>query len=1545
MKTPLRVLIVDNSEGDAERIVRQLKKAEYAIHHERVETAKAMKSAIDAHTWDIIISDYKLSRFSARAALDLLKNAKIDIPFIVVSSIAGEEKAVELMKAGADGYLMKSKLLRLSSVVKRELAETRLRRKHKNNDAEILLLAQAVKSTKDCISITDLGNNILFVNDSFAETYGYSEAELRGKNISIIRSSSVTAEEITAVQSGTMTQGWHGEIFNKRKNGTEFPVELWTSVIKNKSGHPAAMIGVARDITERKRAERELRERDIQFNKLASQVPGMIYQFMQKPDGTYCVPFTSEGIRDIFGCSPQDVRNDFSPIAKIIVPEDLPVVVNSIKNSAHHLTPWHCEYRVQLPGQSIRWLYGQSMPEKLNDGSIIWHGFNTDITERKLAENELRKSDTQLANAIKIAKLGPWEYDVVQDTFTFNDNFYALFRTTAQQAGGYTMSSAQYAKQFVHPDDLPMVGDEIKKAIETTYPDYSCQMEHRFLYADGTIGYIAVRILIVKDTQGRTIKTYGVNQDITLRKQAEEALRQSKESYRKLFEDHSAVKLILDPDTGLIIDANHAASQYYGWKRDDLKKMNINQINTLSPEEVKTEMEKARLLKRIQFEFRHRRADGSIRDVEVFSSKIEFEGKEVLHSIVHDITERHHTENALRESQALYHSFVEHMPAGVFRKDSEGRYVFVNSYFCQLKGLKADEILGKTPHELAAYEAVIENSRSLEMKGIQRTLANQGMDHHKLIMNKGKSIELEEIYLQPDGTTKYYHVVKSPVYASDGKIIGSQGVQFDITEHKRAEEARHESEKLFRDLFNASPDAIVLIDPHHAGVSWSIVDCNEAACKMNGYVREELVGQSIDVLNNSVGTPDERSAYIENIRQKGIIHMETSHRHKDGHIFPIEVSTSIVSLGGREMVLGIDRDITNRRQVEEKLKESEEQFEKFMANLPAAAFIKDSESRLLYANQTLKELFGWQDAVGKLTSELLPADLARKMIADDKRVLEEGSSIVHEKVTDIHGVDHFFETHKFPFYKNNDEVLLGAVSIDETERIIAEKILQESEERYRRLVEFSPDAIAVHSEGKIVYVNPAAITLLGANNASELIGKPYFDIIHPEFRDSIHQQIIAVMMEEYAIPLTEQKFMRVDGSSIEVEVAALPIVYKEKSAMQIVARDISEQKKLQNQLIQTQKIQSIGTLAGGIAHDFNNILGIILAYSSLLSKGVVSPDKFADSIAAINQAVQRGAALVRQILTFARKTDIVYEPMDIAELIRELLSMLGQTFPKTITFSESNAENLPFIFADRTQIHQALLNLCINARDAMPDGGLISIATGKQRKEQMTHQFPAADAEEYVCLTVTDTGKGMDEATRLRVFDPFFTTKEKGKGTGLGLSVVYGVVQAHHGFIDLHSEPGSGTTFRLFFPVPTANKQPADSQVPAASFEIGGSETILFVEDEEMLIQMVTFLLESKGYKVFCAHDGLEALQVYQSHQQEIALVLTDMGLPVLTGSDEFKKLKEINPNVKVIFASGYFEPDIKSELLKDGANGFIQKPYEPDHILRMIRQVLDQKV
>jgi two-component system, cell cycle sensor histidine kinase and response regulator CckA len=286
--------------------------------------------------------------------------------------------------------------------------------------------------------------------------------------------------------------------------------------------------------------------------------------------------------------------------------------------------------------------------------------------------------------------------------------------------------------------------------------------------------------------------------------------------------------------------------------------------------------------------------------------------------------------------------------------------------------------------------------------------------------------------------------------------------------------------------------------------------------------------------------------------------------------------------------------------------------------------------------------------------------------------------------------------------------------------------------------------------------------------------------------------------------------------------------------------------------------------------------------------------------------------------------------------------MLQQTFPKIITFNSSIDKQLPYILADHTQIHQALLNLCVNARDAMPQGGEISVTITKIAGEKIKDRFPQAENIWYVNLCVSDTGMGMNESTRSQIFDPFFTTKEKGKGTGLGLSVVYGIVQAHHGFVHVDSTPEHGTTFFLYFPVPQETKAALEVHDQTIDKISGGNETLLFVEDESLLLEMVQILLESNGYAVYTAKDGEEAVQIYQEHSSEIALVISDMGLPKLTGISEFEKMKEINPSIKIIFASGYFEPNMKAALEHAGVKGFLQKPYVIEDILSKIRKTLD---
>jgi two-component system, cell cycle sensor histidine kinase and response regulator CckA len=527
-------------------------------------------------------------------------------------------------------------------------------------------------------------------------------------------------------------------------------------------------------------------------------------------------------------------------------------------------------------------------------------------------------------------------------------------------------------------------------------------------------------------------------------------------------------------------------------------------------------------------------------------------------------------------------------------------------------------------------------------------------------------------------------------------------------------------------------------------------------------------------------------------------------------------------------------------------------------------------------------------------------------------------------------------------YRVNGTSVIQCNIRDITERKHAEESLM----LQNAALQSAANAIVITDRtGKIISVNQAFNKLTGYSQEEAIGSKPNIlkSGTHPaSFYKNMWKTILSGEVWKGEI-----ENRRKDGSLYFEEMTITPVYQSQKEISHFIAikNDITDQKKLQQELLQSQKIQSIGTLAGGIAHDFNNILAIILIYASLLERSENNrKDKILESSRAITRAVERGKELVRQILTFARKTNVVFEPVSVVDLIHELLSMLKETFPKVITFVEMIDEDIPFIYADRTQIHQVILNLYVNSRDAMPHGGTITIKVEKQTKDHVQKRFPAADQDLYLCISVIDTGEGIEKGIIPRIFDPFFTTKEMGKGTGLGLAVVYGVLQSHHGFVDVESERDLGTTFRLYFPVSLINEQVIAAPLSLESTETGGTETILLVEDEGLLLDSVSQLLKSKGYKVYTATDGLEAIKLYNLYKQEINLVITDIGLPGITGKDEFKILKEMNPDVKVVLASGFFEPEMKVELLKAGAKGFIQKPYVPNDILQITRKALDSK-
>jgi PAS domain S-box-containing protein len=558
------------------------------------------------------------------------------------------------------------------------------------------------------------------------------------------------------------------------------------------------------------------------------------------------------------------------------------------------------------------------------------------------------------------------------------------------------------------------------------------------------------------------------------------------------------------------------------------------------------------------------------------------------------------------------------------------------------------------------------------------------------------------------------------------------------------------------------------------------------------------------------------------------------------------------------------------------------------------------------------------------------------------------------KEADVHrtgsdGSESYFLLNLIGIVDNNSLVELWGTQRDVTERRLSENRVVESEKKYRSIFEGSQDAIFVSLPGgKIVDCNRAAVELFGFASARDVLATRGIEALFA--RPDQLKEYRRRLSEDGSSRDFEFELKRNDGDTRSVIVSASA---ENDTQGQVVAhrgflRDITDRRRLEEQFRQAQKMEGIGTLAGGIAHDFNNLLGIILGFTQLLESSPSDPERFSKSIETIKHAIERGSGLVRQLLTFARRADPSFHNLNANEVVADLTGMLRETFPRSITIVEDFDDSLPPITADRGQLHQALLNLCVNARDAILDprsgseNGTLTLRTASIDGAGLRKKFGNALLDRYVVITIRDNGVGMDEETRSRIFEPFFTTKELGQGTGLGLSVVYGVVNSHQGYVDVESRPGEGTAFHLYFPISDALYPPVVRVSEAAREIPPGSETILIVEDEEMLRDLLKTFLAGNGYTVLTAQNGEEGLEVFKQYRTEIALVLSDMGLPRLGGWEMFQQMKEIDSAVRVILASGYFDPNLKMDLLKAGAKDFIQKPYVPDNILRRIREVID---
>ncbi len=767
------------------------------------------------------------------------------------------------------------------------------------------------------------------------------------------------------------------------------------------------------------------------------------------------------------------------------------------------------------------------------------------------------------------------------------------------------------------------------------------------------------------------------------------------------------------------------------------------------------------------------------------------------------------------------------------------------------------------------------------------------------------------------------------------------------------------SDSYSQDLINSITDPIMIIDSE-----CRVTMVNDAFLAMHGDTRENVIGQACFKMLHHQNMPcqlsDGECPYREVFESGKSVKVTHRHFTLQNKELIVELTASPIRDRAGKVVRMIEvmRDVTTERRLEEENKQSLDFLASVLEGIGEGVVVMDKDYRILTANK------GYLSQVGKTREDILGRYCYEVSHHFDshcmgnghdcpvKTVFETGNpaQVMHIHY-DNHDQEIYVECHAYPIKDSAGNVIRAIETLnDVTDRIRLELKLKESEEKYRDLYDNAPDGYySLAGNGLIVEANRTFLQMLGYRR-DEAIGKLYVeDLLSDDSVQTCHAKFPELKKAGHVRNL-ELTMVKKDGTLLPVAMHATAVYDGEGNFVmsRSVIRDITERKgvdeerrKLQEQLFRSQKLEALGTLASGIAHDFNNLLASILGYASLAKTDLQPDNPVYQHVDIIETASLRASELTQQLLAFAKGGKYDAKSTDVNAIVREVVALLSRIIEKNITIVLAADSNLRHAVCDAGQIQQAIINICLNGRDAMPRGGTLTVRTENVHLEIKDVQFlvdvPPGD---YVRISVSDTGMGMDRETRERLFEPFFTTKEK--GTGLGLALAYGIVKKHGGFIQVLSEPGKGSTFEVNLLACMSDETRLKKKEIVGLRR--GSETILVVDDEPMVKQLARDVLKRYGYTVLTAGGGEEAIDVFRQRSTEIDAVILDMVMPTMEGREVFRRLQEIKPGVKVIVSSGYSHDRDADGLLEQGARSFVQKPFRIAELVKVVGEVIEGK-
>ena len=890
--------------------------------------------------------------------------------------------------------------------------------------------------------------------------------------------------------------------------------------------------------------------------------------------------------------------------------------------------------------------------------------------------------------------------------------------------------------------------------------------------------------------------------------------------------------------------------------------------------------------------------------------------------IAQTLKERDKLLNSLRESEAFLKTLIDAIPTPVFYKDKDGKYLGFNRAFETFFGEKRERLIGKSVFDINPPE-----------------LAETYHAQDDVLFNSGGVQRYESQWKNAHGELRDFIFNKAVFGDSKGNIAGLIGILLDITDRNRAIESLRVSEGKFSKAFESAP-VLMTISSIEDG---RYLDINDTFVRVTGYNRETAIGTASIELGFI--DSENRNRIAESLHAEGCVkELELELNRADGTKLNCLYWGEVIEVEGKKRLLSIASDITDRKQDEKALKESK----MFLDNMSDIAYIADAQGNVTWVNSAIERITGLppEEIIGKPFLPLfIEADRASLMDVYKRTLLGES---LENTLTFTSGVTcHFTSLPK----RNAKGEIIGTFGVarDITERLIAEKALQVSEDRLKKAQEAAGIGNWEYdmSTGR-VWGSEEAFRIYEIERTSEYLP---LDEVESHIIDAerVNQALVDLITkgEDYDIEfqITQKNSQRL----LTIHSIADLIKDDEGNPVKVlgVIQDVTDKKvkeqehiKLLAQLQQAQKMEAIGTLAGGIAHDFNNLLMAIQGRASIMLMNKDSSHPDIRHLKGIEDDIESAADLTRQLLGFARGGKYEVRPTDLNEVIKKQNRMFGRT-KKEISIRGKYEKDLWSVEVDRGQFEQVLLNLYVNAWQAMPGGGDLYLKTENVTINRTDVKPFSIEPGRYVKISVTDTGVGMDKKTREKIFEPFFTTKEMGRGTGLGLASAYGIIKNHGGFINVYSEKGHGATFNIY--LPASEKEVIEEKKPAGE-TVSGTETVLFVDDEDMIIELAEELFEGLGYKVLTAGSGREAIETYEKNKERIDMVLLDMVMPDMGGDETYDKLKKINPDIKVLLASGYSMNGQATEIMDRGCSGFIQKPFKMRELSQKLREILDGK-